>query len=74
MISVRSRLSLRKTTEDSLKIQVSPWRRVLYGAIAGVLIAGLVSGGHAVFMNGLTAGLVFYSLMVLVSLGVAGWN
>lgn len=74
MISVRSRLSLRKTTEDSLKMQVSPWRRGLYGVIAAVLIAGLASGGQSIFLTGLNAGLIFYSLMILVSLGVAGWN
>ena len=74
MISVRSRLRIKKTAEDILTVQVSPWRRGLYTGIAAILLAGFVSGGRDVLPDGINAGLVFYSLMILVSLGVAGWN
>ncbi len=74
MISVRSRLSMRKVSEDSLKMQISPWRRGLYGGISLILLAGLLSGWSDIPFTGVNAGLVFYLLMIIVSLSVAGWN
>ncbi len=75
MTSVRSRLTVKKVSSDTLLVQISPVRRWFYGIIAAVLLYGIFSAGiQPVIDAGLHVGTVFYSLVVLIALGAAGWN
>ena len=75
MTSVRSRLSVKRASADTLMVQISPVRRWFYGIVAGLLVFGMFSAGiQPVIDAGFHAGTVFYSIVVLISLGAAGWN
>ncbi|MFP4644977.1 MAG: hypothetical protein ACLFM0_11535 [Spirochaetales bacterium] len=75
MTSVRSRLSVKRVSADTMLVQISPVRRWFYGIVAGLLVFGMFSAGiQPVIDAGFHAGTVFYSIVVLISLGAAGWN
>lgn len=75
MTSVRSRLTVKRTSADILLVQISAIRRWFYGIVAGVLLYGMFSAGvQPVIEAGVHAGTVFYSIVVLIALGAAGWN
>ncbi len=75
MTSVRSRLTVKRVSADTLLVQISPVRRWFYGIVAAVLLYGMFSAGvQPVIEAGVHAGTVFYSLVVLIALGAAGWN
>lgn len=76
MIRLRSRIGLSRPDEDRLLIQSNVARRVLFGAIAAVLLLSFVvsSDWGRVQDDGMVAGTIFYFAITAICLVVAGWN
>ena len=76
MFRQRSRVSLTRPDEHRLVIQSNTARRVLFGSIAALLIVSFLvsTDWDGQLADGMIAGTIFYFAVVLVCLGVAGWN
>ena len=76
MLRVRSRLSVSHRSDDVLAVQISIVRRLIFGAIAVLLLASFVVSVdfEQDFQSNLIAGLIFYFSITAVCVGIAGWN
>jgi hypothetical protein len=73
MLRVRSRISLSQPVESRLVVRSNLGRRVLFGIIGVVLLVsffvGSAGGGEPMI-----GGTIFYFVITLISVAVAGWN
>ncbi len=76
MLRMRSRIGASRADDRTLVVQITWTRRALYGALAILLIAAfLVSyDSRGEQSNGSVAGTIFYAVLTLACVGVAGWN
>jgi hypothetical protein len=76
MFRLRSRISVSQPAPGELLVQISGGRRVLYGVISVVLVIAFFVGvdWQTTFGEDFSFGVVFYILLTLVCIFVAGWN
>lgn len=76
MIRLRSRIALARPDEHRLLIQSNVARRLLFGAIAAVLVLSFIvsSDWGRAQEDGMIAGTIFYFVITAICLAVAGWN
>ena len=76
MIRLRSRIAFSRPDEQRLVIQSNVARRLLFGAIAAVLLLSFVvsSDWSSAGEDGMVAGTIFYFAITAICLAVAGWN
>ena len=76
MTRLRSRLVAKHLSKEQLVIQSNPGRRIMFGAIGGILILAFVIGIDWQSDSGrqLVTGLIFYFSLTAVTIAVAAWN
>lgn len=75
MLSVRSRIQIRRKSTDVLVLRTSPGRRIVFAAIAAILLLGLIAGSSpADFVAPRLGGSIFYLSLLAVCIVVAGWD
>jgi len=76
MFKLRSRITVSQPDDDTIVVQSSVGRRVLFGAIALLLLVAFVMGvdWESDFADGMVAGTVFFFSITAICIAVAGWN